>query len=216
MPDLNGIQIVNEISKLMLINPPKIILLSKFMFNDNTEYKENSGISDFLIKPVHFSNLNEVTMRVIGNENYNDIESPPKMSLTEKFQSIRGASILIAEDNEMNQEVVMGLIEDFGFHINIANNGEEAVNLVKKNVYDIILMDMQMPVMDGISATIEIRKNLKNNYLPILAMTANAMQQDREKCANAGMNDHIAKPIDPDELFNKLLKWITRYKWIRC
>jgi two-component system sensor histidine kinase/response regulator len=208
MPDLNGIQIVNEISKLMLINPPKIILLSKFMFNDNTEYKENSGISDFLIKPVHFSNLNEVTMRVIGNENYNDIESPPKMSLTEKFQSIRGASILIAEDNEMNQEVVMGLIEDFGFHINIANNGEEAVNLVKKNVYDIILMDMQMPVMDGISATIEIRKNLKNNYLPILAMTANAMQQDREKCANAGMNDHIAKPIDPDELFNKLLKWI--------
>jgi CheY-like chemotaxis protein len=96
MPDLNGIQIVNEISKLMLINPPKIILLSKFMFNDNTEYKENSGISDFLIKPVHFSNLNEVTMRVIGNENYNDIESPPKMSLTEKFQSIRGASILIA------------------------------------------------------------------------------------------------------------------------
>ena len=112
------------------------------------------------------------------------------------------------EDNELNQEVALGLLESEGFVVEIANNGLEAVEMVSKHAYDIVLMDMQMPVMDGLTATREIRKLDHFKDLPILAMTANAMDQDKEKCAEAGMNDHVAKPIDPDELFNALLKWI--------
>ena len=129
-------------------------------------------------------------------------------NLIEQLAIIKGAVILIVEDNELNQEVAMGLLEDGGFTVHIANHGQEAVDMITKNTYDIVLMDMQMPVMDGVTATIEIRKIEKNKDLPIVAMTANAMQQDREKCTDAGMNDHVAKPIDPDELFRALLKWI--------
>lgn len=118
---------------------------------------------------------------------------------------IKGAAVLLVEDNELNQEVVLGLFEGCGFNLHIANNGKEAVEMVAKNNYDIVLMDMKMPVMDGVTATMEIRKDSKNNDLPIVAMTANAMQQDREQCANAGMNDHVSKPICPKELFRTLL-----------
>lgn len=100
------------------------------------------------------------------------------------------------------------MFEGCGFNLHIANNGKEAVEMVAKNNYDIVLMDMKMPVMDGVTATMEIRKDAKNNDLPIIAMTANAMQQDREQCANAGMNDHVSKPISPKELFRTLLKWV--------
>jgi two-component system sensor histidine kinase/response regulator len=100
------------------------------------------------------------------------------------------------------------LLDDAGFVVDIANNGQEAVEMVGKKAYDIVLMDMQMPVMDGVTATIEIRKDARFTALPIVAMTANAMQQDKDKCEAAGMNGHVAKPIDPDEMFRALLKWI--------
>jgi two-component system sensor histidine kinase/response regulator len=93
--------------------------------------------------------------------------------------------------------------------VDIAQDGREAVERVGMRAYDIVLMDMQMPVMDGVTATVEIRKDQRYKELPIVAMTANAMQHDRERCAAAGMNDHVAKPIDPDELFKTLLKWIN-------
>jgi PAS domain S-box-containing protein len=117
------------------------------------------------------------------------------------------ASILVVEDNKLNQEVAIGLLENF--NVEIANNGQEAIEMLSKKNYDIVLMDMQMPIMDGVTATLEIRKNTLFNDLPIIAMTANAMQQDKEKCLAAGMNDHLSKPIDPDELFRTLLKWIN-------
>jgi two-component system sensor histidine kinase/response regulator len=117
-------------------------------------------------------------------------------------------SILVVEDNELNQEVALGLLEGEGFVVDIANNGQEAIDMIALHAYDIVLMDMQMPVMDGLTATREIRKMDRFKDLAVLAMTANAMDQDKEKCAEAGMNDHVAKPIDPDELFNALLKWI--------
>ncbi len=118
--------------------------------------------------------------------------------------------MLLVEDNEINQEVAIGLLEDASIQVDLAENGEIAVRMAQENDYDAVLMDMQMPVMDGIEATRVIRSDARFQNLPIIAMTANAMAADREKCMKAGMNDHIGKPIDPDQLFSVLLRWTGR------
>ena len=123
---------------------------------------------------------------------------------------MRGARILLVEDNEINQEVAMGQLEDAEAFVDLAENGEVALRMIRDNDYDAVLMDMQMPVMDGLDATRVIRSNPRFEHLPIIAMTANAMASDRTLCLEAGMNDHIAKPIDPDQLFGVLLKWVRR------
>ena len=121
---------------------------------------------------------------------------------------IRGARVLLVEDNELNREVALGLLEDAQLTIDIAENGQVAVRMVGENNYDLVLMDMQMPVMDGLAATRAIRLKPQFQSLPIIAMTANVMESDREKCTEAGMNDHLSKPIDPEALFAALLRWI--------
>jgi two-component system sensor histidine kinase/response regulator len=114
----------------------------------------------------------------------------------------------LVEDNELNQEIAYQLLTEEGFIVDIANNGAEAIRMLPQKNYTIVLMDMQMPIMDGVSATTEIRKNSQFTLLPIVAMTANAMPHDKEKCLVAGMNDYIAKPIDINQLFGVLIKWI--------
>ncbi len=115
---------------------------------------------------------------------------------------------MLVEDNELNREVALGLLEDAHLSIDIAENGRDAVEKVAEHNYDLVLMDMQMPVMDGLAATRAIRVKPQFQALPIIAMTANVMESDREKCTEAGMNDHLAKPIDPEALFACLLRWM--------
>ena len=112
------------------------------------------------------------------------------------------------EDNDLNQEVATELLRDAGFVVDLAENGQIALDKIRAADYDIVLMDMQMPVMDGVTATGEIRKDARFKDLPVVAMTANAMQGDRDRCLAAGMNDHVAKPIEPENLWKALLKWI--------
>jgi two-component system sensor histidine kinase/response regulator len=112
------------------------------------------------------------------------------------------------EDNDLNQEVATELLTEAGFVVDLAENGQVALDKVRTADYDIVLMDMQMPVMDGVTATREIRKDARFKDLSVVAMTANAMKADRDRCIAAGMNDHIAKPIEPDDLWEALLKWI--------
>ena len=121
---------------------------------------------------------------------------------------LRGARVLLVEDNELNQEVATEFLNAIGLQVELAENGAIALHKIQHQPYDIVLMDMQMPVMDGLSATRAIRKLPGLQQLPILAMTANAMAIDRERCFEAGMNDHIAKPIDPEQLLAKLRHWI--------
>jgi CheY-like chemotaxis protein len=116
--------------------------------------------------------------------------------------------LLVVEDNEINQQVARELLQQALFHVDIANHGQEAIDMIGKGQYDCILMDVQMPVMDGFTATRELRKDERYKTLPILAMTANATHEDRQRCEEAGMDDHIAKPIIPRILFETLLKWV--------
>jgi len=132
----------------------------------------------------------------------------PAEDWMDRLRSIQGARILLVEDNEINQEVATELLKDAGFIVDLAENGRIGVDRVKTGHYALVLMDMQMPEMDGVAATVEIRRDPQFADLPILAMTASVMQEDRQRCLEAGMNGHLAKPIEPDELWKALLEWI--------
>jgi CheY-like chemotaxis protein len=119
-----------------------------------------------------------------------------------------GRRVLLVEDNPVNQEVAMAILELLGLTVELAENGAIAIDKVRHGTYDIVLMDMQMPVMDGLTATRAIRALAGHERLPIVAMTANVMSGDREQCLAAGMNDHIAKPIDLRDLSATLLQWL--------
>ena len=123
-----------------------------------------------------------------------------------------GAHVLLVEDEPINQEVSRDLLEDLGLRVDLAEDGRQAVAMAKRNDYDLILMDLQMPIMNGVDATRAIRALPDRQRIPILAMTANAFDEDRQRCLQAGMNDHIGKPVLPEHLFETLLKWLARGK----
>ncbi len=137
--------------------------------------------------------------------------APASLHLDEVQQSLaslRGARVLLVDDNDLNQQVGVDLLAQAGVVVDVADNGLQALECLARTRYDAVLMDMQMPVMDGLTATRRIRENPEWAQLPVLAMTANAMTGDRERCLQAGMNDHIAKPIDPPQLMRQLLRWL--------
>ena len=123
-------------------------------------------------------------------------------------QGFAGSRILLAEDEPIAQEVARCLLEDVGLLVDLAGDGLQALALARKNRYALVLMDMQMPRLNGVEATKAIRAESLNSTTPILAMTANAFDEDRQICLAAGMNDHIAKPVDPEHLYATLLKWL--------
>ena len=171
---------------------------------------QRTGLDGFLLKPVSPSMLFDATMQAFGKEvstpgrMRTDMDKPP-----DTLRQIQGARVLLVEDNEINQQVAREILEGAGLHVSVANNVKEAVEAVKESEYDAVLMDVQMPVMDGYAATREIR-NLKSEIrnVPVIAMTAHAMAGDEEKSLEAGMNGHVTKPIEPAQLFATLGKWI--------
>ena len=126
----------------------------------------------------------------------------------------KNAHILLAEDNEINQLIAKELLELRGYSVNVANNGREAVDMVAAGSYDLVLMDIQMPEMDGLAATAEIRSRKQFEKLPIIAMTANAMAGDREKSLSVGMNDHVTKPIEASVLYETVRQWLLPEKYL--
>ena len=133
--------------------------------------------------------------------------SPAEQRLQAKYT---GTRILLAEDEPITQEVSRGLLEDAGLVVDLAEDGQKALALAQRNRYALILMDMQMPVMNGVEATQAIRTDSLNITTPILAMTANAFNEDRLACLDAGMNDHISKPVDPHKLYETMLEWLEK------
>jgi two-component system sensor histidine kinase/response regulator len=210
MPGMDGIKASAVIkSHPGIPERPKIIIATAYGREEIMQRSEKVGVDGFLLKPVGQSVLFDAIMLAFGKEVAEQKRAAGgKSHIDDDLVKIRGAKVLLAEDNEINQQVAQEILEQAGLVVRIANNGKEAVERVKAEAYDVVLMDIQMPVMGGFEATREIRKDERFMELPIIAMTAHAMAGDREKSLAAGMNDHVTKPINPDELFSTLLRWI--------
>ena len=212
-PGMNGIELVKSVNQFKLKKTPSNILFSNVSQDELSNEAEKHGIEHILTKPVNASVLFEVILLIFNldiptNNKIDEVEEAPKSQIS--LEKIKGSKILLAEDNLLNQEIAQELLTDEGFKVTIANNGKEAVNLVNDEDFDVVLMDMQMPEMDGLEATMKIRETFASDTLPILAMTANAGEEDRERCLKAGMDAHITKPIDPEVLMSELCKWIAQ------
>ena len=209
MPGLDGIETSKRILALPDLSiPPHLVMVTAYGREDVLKQAEENGLENVLVKPVTSSTLFDTVVAVLRahQETSDQVQTAPSFEIART----RGTRVLLVEDNDINQEVAIGLLEDAAIQVDLAENGEIAVRMARENDYDAVLMDMQMPVMDGIEATRAIRSDPRFQNLPIIAMTANAMATDREQCLKAGMNDHIGKPIDPDQLFSVLLRWTGR------
>ncbi len=209
MPGIDGMETARRIRGLGLEDTPMFLMVTAFGREDLLKEAGQAGIENVLIKPVNSSVLFDTTMDVLGGRRLQPDEGPQRTSpVDQRLQALRGARILLVEDNDINQQVARELLEDAGLVVDVADNGVIALEMVHRSTYDLVFMDMQMPVMDGVTATREIRRLPGFGTLPIVAMTANAMEQDRRKCLEAGMNDFLVKPIDPQELGTILLRWV--------
>jgi two-component system, sensor histidine kinase and response regulator len=207
MPGLDGFETGKQIRALPNLHVrPHLVMVTAYGREEVLKQAEENSFANVLIKPVTASMLFDSAVEVLGassSKNY-EVAAAPAVELGQ----IRGARVLLVEDNELNREVATGLLDDARLATDTAENGQIAVQMVAENNYDLVLMDMQMPVMDGLAATRAIRLKPEFQSLPIIAMTANVMESDRDKCREAGMNDHLAKPIEPQALFAALLRWI--------
>ncbi|MBF0165048.1 MAG: response regulator [Magnetococcales bacterium] len=209
MGEMDGIRTAREISRRFpQAHIPKIIMVTAYSREDIILAADGAGIDAFLTKPINLSVLFETVLSVLkqdaerheGGEAREMVVARGRVGES-PCSDWRGVRVLLVEDNEINQQVARELLEEEGVAVSIARNGEEALEAVRRDPFDLVLMDVQMPIMDGYAATRAIRAEVRFKGLPIIAMTANAMSGDREKCIQAGMNDHISKPIHPVTMF---------------
>lgn len=213
MPEMDGIETWNLIKKKMGAHVPKAIIVSAYDKDEIEKLTLGIGIEDILLKPVTQSTLFDSIIKIFGGENYSRESSKDSDSSVRKLDAVRGAHILVVEDNEINQQVARETLENEGFFVAVAQNGEVAVEMIKQNDYDLVLMDLQMPVLDGYKATEKVRKDISRE-LPIIALSADAMKGTQEKVLKVGMNDFVTKPINFDELFIALRKWLPQKDYI--
>jgi len=214
MPGMKGLDIARKIKTE--INPdvdPHIIMISAFSSGNFKNKPGGEFIDQFLSKPVSPSHLFNTVMTAFGVAPEGMKRKLASQQIdTDSLGQISGAEILLVEDDEINQQVASEILEYAGFHVDIANHGQEALDMLESKTYDCVLMDVHMPVMDGYTATRKIREDARFKDLPVLAMTASAMAEDKARALENGMNDHISKPINPQVLFRALLRWITGQK----
>ena len=212
MPKMNGIECVRKLKDEALSHPPAVIMVTAYGREDAISAAERNGVAikSVLTKPVTASTLFEAIGEALGK----GVEIGPDNtkrhgSAKEAMTKLSGAKILLVEDNEMNQELALELLSKAGISVTIAENGQRSLDILADgHIFDGVLMDCQMPIMDGYTATREIRKNVQFDKLPIIAMTANAMVGDKEKVIECGMWDHISKPLNVSVMFNTMAKWI--------
>ena len=210
MPKMDGIETSRRIKHHKDLGKiPPIILVTAYGREEVMQQAEQLALEGFLLKPVSPSVLFDAIMHAMGEDlqKVSHVDRK-KEQVAEDLKAIHGARVLLVEDNEINQQVALEILEGAGLNVSLAENGQKAVSAVKENNYDAVLMDIQMPVMNGYEATREIREDERFKDLPIIAMTAHAMAGDEDKSLEAGMNGHVTKPIDPDQLFATLQKWI--------
>ncbi|WP_414734025.1 response regulator [Acetobacterium carbinolicum] len=207
MPVMDGIDTALMLQSLELKTRPTVYLITGYGNQISYEEAQRAGISRILIKPMTPSTLNDALMELLENNRVSKMPSSLN-ELEDHLKTYEQMRILIVEDNLINQEIVGQLLEPFKLVIELAQNGQEAIDKIKQAKFDLILMDVQMPVMDGLEATARIRAMPGWETVPILAMTANAFEEDRRLCIEAGMNDHLVKPVEPEILYKCLIKWL--------
>lgn len=216
MPGMNGDQVIRRIhADTVIRHQPKIVMITAYGREDVMTLADKAGVDGFLIKPVSPSTLLDTVLTALGRSRVLGASSTSARKPPVVEANLGGAHLLLVEDNDINREFAEELLHSMNIAVDCAVNGEEAVAMVQQQAYDGVLMDIQMPVMDGLEATRRIRAlagqpgNERFATLPIIAMTALAMAQDAENSKAAGMNDHITKPIAPDRLTATLTRWIT-------
>lgn len=210
MPGMDGIETARRIRALPLARAAALVIVTAYGREEVIREAETAGIEDVLIKPVSPSILFDTAMHLLGARRRELRENRASLDAEATAPTgLGGARILLVEDNALNQEVATEILRSAGCGVSLAGDGEEAIRKVHESDFDIVLMDVQMPVMDGLAATRELRGEPRFAALPIIAMTANAMAEDRDRCLSAGMNDYIAKPIDPDAMFAVLRRYYS-------
>ena len=208
MPGINGVDACRQILALALAEPPHLLLVTAYGREEVFHQAQDAGIRDVLVKPLNASVLFDTAIRILENDGKGDGPPTAEDATPEALEAIAGARILVVEDNPVNQEVMLELLRQAHFTADLAENGRIALTMLETYDYDLVLMDMQMPVMGGVEATREFMRLPGPNKPPIVAMTANAMLSDRDACLDAGMCDFLTKPIEPDLLWQALVKWI--------
>ena len=219
MPEMDGLEVARRIVGKHLATPeeqlpfpgpfPKIVMMTAFGQDEVLQEAKRIGVDAFLIKPMTPSLLLDVILDVLGKtvSKAHDFVLD-KVDEVALIQKLAGAQVLLTEDNAINQQVAQEILARVGIVVTVANDGQEAVDAVAKRDFDLVLMDIQMPVMDGYKATRMLRNDTRFRDLPIIAMTAHALTGDRDNCFAAGMNDYVSKPIDTEKLYAALIKWI--------
>ncbi|HVR53280.1 MAG TPA: response regulator, partial [Pseudorhodoferax sp.] len=217
MPGMDGLQAAQGIRALNLPAPPQMMIVTAYGREEIIRGAQEAGIDHLVLKPVSASVLLDTMMRATRHAQPSEATAarePQRSAALDALRGLRGAQLLLVEDNDLNQQVASELLRDAGFVVDIAENGQDALGMVQARAdrtpaYDLVLMDMQMPVMDGVTATRALRQDPRHASMPILAMTANAMAADRARCLAAGMQDFIAKPIEPEAMWQALARWLT-------
>ncbi|MDR0736311.1 MAG: response regulator [Zoogloeaceae bacterium] len=218
MPGMDGMETARRLRETLRDFCPTIAMITAYGREEALNLALRAGIHNVLIKPISASLLFDEMTRILASPETGNVAEAKDTEaerasgmgniLGAGLEAIAGARVLLVEDNDLNQQVACEILQDAQFQVDIAGDGAAALEWVRQasQPYDIILMDVQMPVMDGLEATRQLRA--MGHALPIVAMTANAMPGDRERCLEAGMNDHLPKPIEPEQLRLMLLRWI--------
>lgn len=201
MPGEDGFQLADSLQRSSQAACP-IIMISSGSVPVDPELCERHGIDRFMKKPVIASELLDEVLHQFG-QSTRHVPQPPNL---EKGAAVAPRQILLVEDNEVNRRVALGLLRHRGHHVEIAENGQIAVDTLAVKEFDVVLMDMQMPVMDGYDATMTVRARERKTggHVPIVAMTAEVLKGDRERCLEAGMDDYVSKPISPEEMYRAI------------
>jgi CheY-like chemotaxis protein len=210
MPDMDGFALVQRIKAEPLLATTSLLMLTSTGQSVDTSHRHTAGIAMSLTKPISQSDLWQAILMILSPRTTPSTETlavaPPPMR-----QSQYRRQILLAEDNIVNQKLAIRLLEKWGHSVTVVGTGKEVLAAFDREAFDVILMDVQMPDMSGLEATVAIRQREQTTrrHVPIIAMTAHAMRGDRERCLAAGMDDYVAKPIQPQDLFETIERLIV-------